>query len=108
MILLPRTDGTGVCVDADSNNYSDVDTDLAETTWCCYAWPNNQGHSGVRTFIVNQTGDILATEDPVYSGPDTSGWNIAAAFRTTEDSSITGFLAVGTVGYDGNVWAQVN
>jgi hypothetical protein len=27
--------------------------------WCCYAWPMHWGHSGMRAFVVNQTGEIL-------------------------------------------------
>ena len=95
-------------MDADPSNFANVDHDLAETTWCAYAWPNSYANSGVRTFVVNQTGDILATEDATYTGTDMTGWSMSAAFKTTVEHSITGPLAVGTVGYDGNVWAQVN
>jgi prepilin-type N-terminal cleavage/methylation domain-containing protein len=105
-ILLPATDGTGELADADGYAWSDIDDDLAETTWVCYAWPVNYGNSGNRTFMVNQTGDVVATEDSDYTGK--GGPSCDAAFIDPADSSITGLTAVGTEGGDGNVWRQVN
>jgi len=40
-----------------------VDPDLAETTWCAYAWPSNYGNTGNRTFFVNQGGDTETIDD---------------------------------------------
>ncbi|MEC7726779.1 MAG: DUF2950 family protein, partial [Planctomycetota bacterium] len=37
------------------------DASQSEVLWCCYAWPNARGNSGNRTFFVNQSGDVLAT-----------------------------------------------
>jgi prepilin-type N-terminal cleavage/methylation domain-containing protein len=107
-ILLPSDTGLAVCVDGDATNFVNVDTDLAETTWCCYAWPLNHGSSGNRTFCMTQAGDIMASEDSSYSGTTPTGLNWAAAFRSSRDSSITGMPATGTRGYDGNFWVQVN
>lgn len=45
-----------------------LDADLAETTWCCYAWPVDYRQSGVRTFFTNQTGVILGCDVGAYSG----------------------------------------
>ena len=60
-----------------------VDPDLAETTWCCYAWPVNYNQSGNRTFFVNQAGDVLGCEDSNYDGPG-NGPAADAAFQTAE------------------------
>jgi prepilin-type N-terminal cleavage/methylation domain-containing protein len=107
-MLLPQGNGTGICVDDDPADFASVDADLAETTWCCYAWPVNYGNSGNRTFCVNQSGDIITTEDRTYSGPIPATWTAGAAFLTSVADSITSRLAVGTAGNDGNLWKQVN
>ena len=105
-IMLPSVTGTGLVVDANGGTWDNIDEDLAETTWCCYAWPVNYGNSGNRTFMVNQTGDVVNTEDSRYSG--TTGPGANAGFYLPALGSITGLTAVGTAGGDGNVWRQVN
>ena len=94
----------GDAVDGDVNN------DLAETTWCAYAWPANYSTSGNRTFFVNQTGDITNCDDSDYSGTgDFDEGNAGAAFIAgAGDGNITASVAVGTTGDDGNKWKQVN
>jgi prepilin-type N-terminal cleavage/methylation domain-containing protein len=109
-IFLPDVDGIGICADATANeDYSSnsVDPDIVETTWCCYAWPVNYGNSGNRTFMVNQTGDVVSTEDSGYSGTG-SGPVPHAAFIDGASNYITGLTAVGTDGGDGFMWRQVN
>jgi prepilin-type N-terminal cleavage/methylation domain-containing protein len=81
------------------------DADLAETTWCAYAWPVNYNQSGNRTFFTNQGGDLVATEFNGYSGT-TNGPGGDAAFQNA--NAITGSVAIGIVGADGNTWKQVN
>jgi len=87
-----------------------VDDDLAETTWCAYAWPTNHGNTGNRTFFVNQGGDIVATNGLVrqYSGPNAIPNAMAdSAFAATAAAGfITGATATGTIGQDGNRWVQ--
>jgi prepilin-type N-terminal cleavage/methylation domain-containing protein len=107
-LLLPQVNGAGICVDGNVANFASVNADLAETTWCCYAWPVNFGNSGNRTFCVNQSGDIVTTEDSTYSGPLPAALSPGAAFLTAISASITSQLAVGTTGGDGNLWRQVN
>ncbi|MGE0192023.1 MAG: type IV pilin protein [Planctomycetota bacterium] len=95
-----------------------VDMDLAEVTWCCYAWPRVYSQSGRRTFCVNQTGTIVMADADDYSGsaggdnrPEWSGAVLGAAFDATNEPkharAITGRLAIGKVGYDGHLWHQV-
>jgi len=102
-IYLPDRSGEGVA--ADSVGFANVDPNLAETTWCCYAWPINES-AGARTFFMNQTGDVLATEAPEYAG--SKGPLPGAAFLGGGRLSITGHAAVGQEGQDGNGWVQVN
>ena len=82
-----------------------VDPDLAETTWCAYAWPANFGNSGNRSFFVNQAGDIVQVLDQSYSGPN-AGPNPEAAC-TGAGTSITGNTASSATGRDGNLWRPV-
>lgn len=81
-----------------------VDPELAERYWCCYAWPFHRGRTGVRTFFVNQDGDILATEDPGYDGPG-FGPPYHAAFT---GRLIAGETATDATGQDGNTWRRTN
>jgi prepilin-type N-terminal cleavage/methylation domain-containing protein len=81
------------------------DPDLSETTWCCYAWPVNYNQSGNRTFFTNQGGDVVATEDSTYSGTG-NGPGADSAFQAA--GAITGAVAIGGAGADGNTWKQVN
>ena len=88
-----------------------LDNDLAETTWCGYAWPANYGNSGNRTFFVNQTGDITSTDWNLYTGVTAIDVPTAgAAFQTGGGGIqfITGLVAVGTPGMDTHMWRQVN
>jgi len=106
ILSLPSAAGTPV----PPSSMNLVDADLAETTWACYAWPENYGNTGNRTFFVNQTGEIVATDDPDYSGPDASGAPMTAgsAFAAPGPAaSITGRIATGLTGRDGNFWKQV-
>ena len=84
---------------------SGLDPDLAETTWCAYAWPVNYQQSGNRTFFTNQAGDVVATEDNSYSGTTTGPAGDAAFVNS---GVITGSVAIAGTGADGNIWKQVN
>jgi len=108
VIYLPADDGTAEIPDADTGYdwEAGVDEDLAETTWCCYAWPVNYGNSGNRTFMVNQTGDVVTTEFDEYTGTDGPAGD--AGFIDPGADSITGLTAVGATGGDDNMWRQVN
>lgn len=111
-MVLPGASGAGVTETAGTGTFSgSLDNDLAETTWCCYAWPASYGNSGNRTFFVNQGGDITGTESSAYSGTgDFAGSNAGYAFKngTGGNTAITGVQAIGTKGRDGNTWKQIN
>jgi prepilin-type N-terminal cleavage/methylation domain-containing protein len=107
-MFLPDAAGLGVGETPGGGAGVGVDTDLAETTWCCYAWPAQFESSGVRTFFVNQAGEILATEDEDYTGP-LAVVQPGSAFRGPGGNadSITGALATALTGRDGNFWKAV-
>lgn len=103
-IYLPDPSGVGIGEPQEGfTRDSGVDPDLAETTWCCYAWPVEYGVTGQKTFFMNQSGDMLATDDAEYSGAG-SGPRADAAFQ---EPFITAPAAVGSRGQDGNEWKQV-
>lgn len=106
---LPDGAGNGLPENGGGGAPGAVNADLAETTWACYAWPVSYGNTGNRTFFVNQGGDIVTTEDRAYSGPFPGAGIAAAAAFTAPGSAdtITGQVATGTVGRDGNFWKQV-
>ncbi len=104
-VYLPDAVGDGVKEQAGGGMPAGtVDADIAETTWCAYAWPANYGNTGNRTFFVNQGGDIVTTEDSTYQGPGT-GPAPESAFGGA-GTSITGNTATGQTGRDGNFWRQ--
>jgi hypothetical protein len=46
-----------------------IETDAAEQRWYAYAWPIHAGRTGTRSFYIDQSGDILATGDPLPGPP---------------------------------------
>lgn len=111
-MFLPLADQTGVSEDAtggDTDNGQAVDPGQAETLWCCYAWPQAAGNSGKRTFFVNQSGDVLATNGAAvsYSG-STTPCTYDVAFIATQSGSMATAVAANTLGQDGNTWVVVN
>jgi RNA polymerase sigma-70 factor (ECF subfamily) len=104
-LYLPDARGAGVGEPVGGFTPGVVDANLSETTWCMYAWPVTYGKTGRRTFFTNQGGDVLATDAPTYSGSG-NGPPPDAAFK--ERGRITGAVAIGAAGSDGNEWKQVN
>jgi prepilin-type N-terminal cleavage/methylation domain-containing protein len=107
-MYLPGVGGAGVSETATGySGTSGINSDLCETTWCCYAWPVNYGQSGNRTFFTNQGGDVIATETSAYSG-STAAPTAGAAFQAGGATVITGSVAIGVAGQDLHTWKQVN
>ncbi len=100
-IYLPLAGQQGVA-ERDGGGYAahQVDPDLAESTWCCYAWPVEKG---LPAFFVNQGGDILENRTADYAGDFEPP--AQAAFEPAS-LGITGQAAVGTRGSDGFEWRQ--
>lgn len=106
-IFLPDVNGDGLGEVVGGGPPAGIDADLAETTWCAYAWPSSFEQSGMRTFFVNQGGEIIFTSRASYSGPG-AGPLPGAALRTPGSvNSITGSLATGATGRDGEFWKPV-
>jgi type II secretory pathway pseudopilin PulG len=103
-MYLPDDAGDGLTELAGGGADPNVNADLAESTWCVYAWPQKFGTTGRRTYFVNQEGDVLYTVHPAYEGagaPITAG---AALQQPGSAANMRGPLAVGGVGRDGNTW----
>ncbi len=112
-MYLPDLTGAGLTETAstggDPTNTIGIDAGQAETLWCCYAWPQVQGNSGKRTFFVNQSGDVLATNGvaAAYSGI-TNMPLYTAAFLTGTSGFLSNQVASNSVGLDTNRWVVVN
>ena len=108
-VWLPQIAAAGAAIGEPQAGFvaASIEPDLAETTWCAYAWPVNYNQSGNRTFFTNQAGDVIATESAAYSGT-TAGPPGHAAFQGGAMNNILGNVAIGTVGGDTNTWKQVN
>ncbi len=84
-----------------------VHTDLAETTWCAYAWPVKlRWGEQASVYFINQAGDVTISrnEKTRWEGmkrPPTPD----SAFR---GQGITSPVAAGTAGRDGEVWRFLN
>ena len=104
-MYLPDATGDGLPEAAGGGADANVDPDLAETTWCAYAWPANFGNTGNRSFFVNQGGDIVTTEDQTYSG--SGNGPVSNSAFSGAGATITGNTATGMTGRDGNFWRQV-
>lgn len=110
-MFLPDANGVGVAEDplgGDSDNGQAVDPGQAETLWCCYAWPQVQGNSGKRTFFVNQSGDILATNGVTvaYNGATTFPVQNVAYLAGTS-GNMGDRVASNSSGLDNNFWVVV-
>ena len=111
-MFLPDTAALGVAEDAtggDPDNGQGVDPGQAEVLWCCYAWPSTAGNSGNRTFFINQTGDVLATNGATlqYSNSAATVPTFDVAFVATASASMNAQVAANTVGRDANTWVVV-
>lgn len=106
-LYLPGAGGVGLPEVAGGGAPAGIDSDLAEGSWCVYAWPTNYEQSGARTFFVNHSGEILFTNAELYSGPGAAIAAGAALRPPGLDTSITGILATGTTGRDGQLWRAV-
>ncbi len=61
-IWLPGNGGEAVTEDATGFVGGTPHPRLCSEVWLCYAWPEQPGRTGLRTFVLDQSGDILATD----------------------------------------------
>jgi prepilin-type N-terminal cleavage/methylation domain-containing protein len=106
-VYLPDTTGQGLAELAGGGPDPAINADVAETTWCCYAWPTNYGSSGSRTFYVSQAGDLVFTDTLTYTGPGGGPVPGAALMGGGSITSITGRVATSATGRDGQFWRPV-
>jgi len=103
-LYLPDSNGAGLIEEPGGGASVNVDADLAETVWCVYAWPQQHGSTGRRTFFANEQGDITWTDESAYTGPG-APIPAGAAFVPGEPAGhIVGTVAINTAGRDGNRW----
>ncbi len=104
---LPADDGSAAmeALEGGEDPANPSDSETSEAVWVCYAWPKVLGSTGTRTFVVNQAGDVLQTNNDGelqrYGGDDNPP-PAAAAF--TIPDRITSNIAVNRAGNDGGVW----
>jgi prepilin-type N-terminal cleavage/methylation domain-containing protein len=112
-IYLPDAAGAGLVEANGGGSPTGENADLCETTWCAYAWPAGFSNTGNRAFVVNQTGDVLQTNN--LAGP--AGSYTATTATPTDDAAfsaagvITAALSIANLpaaAQDGNVWVVVN
>jgi prepilin-type N-terminal cleavage/methylation domain-containing protein len=106
-MFLPDANGLGLAETA----FAGPDPNVCETCWICYAWPADRQTTGNRSFVTNQTGDLLQTNAQVlgYDGTTTRPTYQAALDPVTNPGAdMRGTLAVGVPGADGNTWTVVN
>jgi prepilin-type N-terminal cleavage/methylation domain-containing protein len=106
-LYLPDAAGQGLAEVGGGGAPAGIDPDLAETTWCCYAWPSVYGNSGRRTFYVSQTGDLVFTDTSAYTAAAGGPLPGAALMAGASVTSITGRVASGATGRDGEFWRAV-
>jgi hypothetical protein len=84
---------------------SSPNPDGARQYWCAYAWPLEQGRTGVRAFAVNQDGEVRFLYSSPYSGLASQGGRVPrydAAYDRAGD--MTSAFAAGQPAADGNHW----
>ena len=65
------------------------------------------GHSGKRTFFVNQGGDVLATNGAIAQYGGVTAPAYGAAFIATGSNSMSAMIAANTLARDTNSWVVV-
>ena len=84
-----------------------LDPVAASINWCVYAYPEHYAGSGHRTFFANERCELTTTVDPRYQITGCAAVQAGAALRVGDITHITGSIAVGTRGADGNLWKAV-
>ena len=118
-LYLPDANGAPLAEQGGGGSPTQEDPDLCENTWICYSWPMGFANTGNRAFVVNQTGDVLQTNNlngvnGSYTG--TAGANAViptgdAAIVNTSAGDITGAMSIAdqpVAAVDTNTWLVVN
>lgn len=105
-LYLPDASGKGV-VGVPANAGS-IDPVKALSYWTCLAWPVEAGTTGIRTFFVNQQGQVPKFLKPGYSGSASVPPPGAGLVGVPADEIHSQNLAADTKGADGNHWVVVS
>ena len=116
-MCLPGAGGAALNEAAAGGSPGGENADLCETCYIAYAWPMGFANTGNRAFVVNQTGDVLQTNN--LAAPVAGGHYSAAALAPAGDAAmengvagtITGGLSISNrpnPAVDTNVWLVVN
>lgn len=89
--------------------YPGIDAVFSENFWACFAWPTSFGTTGKRAFFVNQSGDILQTDNSLqrYSGTTTVP-AFSAVLLPASSILMDATLAINRTTADGGIWKVVN
>ncbi len=107
-LYLPAAAGVGIQELAGGGGSAGVlDPSISNVSWSCYAYPGHFGGTGHRTFFANERCEMMTTTDPRYQGAGCALLLAGAGFRTADITRITGQIAFGTRGADGNFWKAI-
>ena len=111
-VYLPDVNGAGLTENAGGGSPTGENADLCETTWCAYAWPAGFSNTGNRAFVVNQTGDVLQTNNLAGAGGSYTSTTVTPADNSAfSGAAITSGLSIANlpaVAQDTNVWTVIN
>jgi hypothetical protein len=108
LLRLAAKDGSFVTDTCRGSATGLVDPDAAEAHWRCYAWPATYDVSGLRTFFIDERGDVWATDDERYSGGGSGPAPDAATASPGTLVPETPAARAQFTGGDGNLWTKVN
>jgi prepilin-type N-terminal cleavage/methylation domain-containing protein len=107
-LYLPATGGVGVQeLPGGGMTPGVLNPTIATVNWCVYAYPEHYAGSGHRTFFANERCELTNTNDPRYQITGCPAVAAGAALIVGDITHITGSIAVGTRGADGNLWKPV-
>ncbi len=108
-IYLPDAAAAGVLEDPAGGKAAPaaVDSDFCETFYVCYAWPTSNGSSGRRAFAINQSGELVQTDN---TAQNYSGLAVIPAFDSAYNTAgdMTSGFNISAIAPDGGRWLPVN
>jgi prepilin-type N-terminal cleavage/methylation domain-containing protein len=106
---LPGPLGAPLSEVANGGSPTGEDSDLSENTWNCFGWPVGFSNTGNRTFVVNQSGDVLQTNNLVVTYTSTTSVPAGtAAYAVAGDMRSAFVIGAAPPASDGNTWLVVN
>ena len=113
IIYLPDAAAAAIAEAANGGSPGGEGADLSENTWISYAWPAGFSNTGNRAFVVNQTGDVLQTNNQVnnYSGTAAPAAVVPAGVAALSAALLTSQMSIGgqpAAAQDLGNWLVVN